>query len=67
MKTNERQTTQTTVAHDDLTQAGKAGITAVMITGGLVGVWGMACMIAAFTTSGIGEIVTGFLTAITGM
>lgn len=67
MKTIQRQTTQTSAAHDDINQAGKAGLIAMTALGGLVGAWGMACMIGALATTGIGGIVSGFLTAVTGM
>ena len=67
MKTITKNTTQTNTAHDDANQAGKVGLAAVTTLGGLIGAWGMACMIGAFATGGIGEIVTGFLTAVTGM
>ena len=67
MKTIERQTTQTTTAHDDINQANKVGLATVTVLGGLVGAWGMACMIGALAQGGIGGIVTGFLSAVTGM
>lgn len=67
MNTIEKQTTRTEVAQDDLDQAGKVGLAAVTALGGLVGAWGMACMIGALTTGGVTGIVSGFLTAVTGM
>lgn len=67
MKTIDQQITRTNVAHDDLNQAGKVGLIAVTTLGGLVGAWGMACMIGALATTGIGGVVTGFITAVTGM
>lgn len=67
MKTIHRQTSQTNVAHDDLNQAGKVGLVAVTSLGGLMGVWSIACVIGALSTSGVTGIVSGFLTAVTGM
>lgn len=32
----------------------------------LVGMWGFACMIGGLATCGMGELLRGFLTAITG-
>jgi hypothetical protein len=67
MNTIEKQTTGTEVAHDDINQAGKVGLAAVTALGGLVGAWGMACMIGALASGGVTGIVSGFLTAVTGM
>ncbi len=67
MKTISTENTRNTVAHDDLNQAGKVGLIAVTTLGGLIGAWGIACMVGAFATSGIGGVISGFLSAITGM
>ncbi len=32
----------------------------------LVGLWGFACMIGGLATNGTGELLKGFLTAVTG-
>ncbi len=32
----------------------------------LVGIWGFACMIGGLATSGTGELLRGFLAAVTG-
>ena len=32
----------------------------------LIGIWGFACMIGGLATSGTGELLRGFLTAVTG-
>lgn len=67
MKSIAHHNTQTTASHDDLNQAGKAGLAAMTLLGGLVGAWGITCLVAAFVTNGVGGIVSGFLTAVTGM
>ncbi|MEN8257406.1 MAG: hypothetical protein ABFS09_06040 [Thermodesulfobacteriota bacterium] len=70
MKENTKIQTQATTTHnaaEDVNQASKAGILMVTAMAGLVGAWGLACMAGALMTSGIGGIVTGYLSAITGM
>lgn len=67
MKTTSKENTRNTVAHDDLNQAGKVGLVAITTLSGLIGTWGVACMIGAFATNGIGGVISGFLSAITGM
>lgn len=63
-----RQGVQTTRdTHADMDQASKIGLGMVISLAGLVGAWGLACMVGALTTQGIGGVVKGFLTAITGM
>ncbi len=32
----------------------------------LIGIWGFACMIGGLATNGTGDLVRGFLTAVTG-
>ncbi len=59
------QTTHDT--HADLYQANKIGLGMVVTFAGLVGAWGLACMVGAFSTQGISGVIRGFLTAITGM
>ncbi len=70
MKENTKIQTEATTTHnaaEDINQASKAGILMVTAMAGLVGAWGLACMIGAIMTSGIGGVVTGYLSAITGM
>ncbi len=61
------QATTTHNAHEDINQASRAGIIMVTTMAGLVGAWGFACMVGALMTGGIGGIVTGYISAITGM
>lgn len=70
MKANTKTKTQATTTHNaaqDITQASKAGIVMATTMAGLVGAWGLACLIGALMTNGIGGVVTGYLSAITGM
>ncbi len=60
--------TQTTLdTHADMNQASKLGLGMVVSFAGLVGAWGLACMVGALSTQGIGGVIRGFLSAITGM
>lgn len=66
--TKTTQTTQTTHnTYADMNQAGKMGLGMVVAFAGLVGAWGLACMIGALSSQGIGGVINGFMTAITGM
>ncbi len=70
MKETTKIQTQATTTHntnEDITQASKAGIVMATTMAGLVGAWGVACMVGAMMTQGIGGIVTGYISAITGM
>jgi hypothetical protein len=67
MKTIEQKQLNTTQATDDTMQAAKAGIIVTIMAAGAMGLWGITCLISALATNGIGGIVTGFMTAITGM
>lgn len=51
----------------DLNQAGKIGLAMVITFAGLVGTWGLACMIGALSSQGIGQVIHGVLSAINGM
>ena len=67
MKTIDQKQQVTIQATDDTTQAAKAGIIVTFLAAGSMGVWGVACLAGALATSGIGGIVTGFMSAVTGM
>jgi hypothetical protein len=67
MKTIEQKQQATIQATDDTAQAGKAGIIVTIMAAGCMGVWGTTCLMSGLATNGIGDIVTGFMTAITGM
>ena len=45
-----------------------AGTIIILALAGLIGIWGMACMIgAAVTGGGPGQLLRGYITAVTGM
>ncbi len=70
MKETAKTAQLTKATHDtqaDLNKASKIGLGMVLSFAGLIGAWGVACMIAALSSQGIGGVVKGFLTAITGM
>lgn len=67
MKTIDQKHQGTIQAADDTTQAGKAGIIVTLMAAGAMGAWGAACLLSALATNGIGGIVSGFMTAVTGM
>ena len=45
----------------------RATITAMGVVSGLVGLWALACIAGAISTNGLGGLVTGFVSAVTGM
>ena len=46
----------------------QAGTIIILTLAGLIGIWGIACMFgAAATGGGPGELITGYITAVTGM
>ena len=67
MKTIDQKQQKTIQAADDAAQAGKAGVIITVMAAGSIGAWGSACMIAALSTNGIGGMIKGFMTAVTGM
>jgi hypothetical protein len=70
MKETTKTQTQATTTHnvtEDINQASKAGILMATTMAGLVGAWGLACLVGALMTNGIGGVVSGYLSAITGM
>lgn len=66
--TRARETTQAIHdTHADINQASKFALGMVIGFAGLIGVWSMACMVGALSTQGLGGIIKGFLTAVTGI
>ena len=46
----------------------QAGTIIILALAGLIGIWGVACMVgAAATGGGPGELIRGYITAVTGM
>ena len=70
MKETTKVQTEANITHDteeDINQASKAGMLMVTAMAGLVGAWGLACLVGALMSAGVGGVVTGYLSAITGM
>ena len=47
-------------------EASRFAVNAGMGMAALIGLWGMACLIGGFATSGAGGMLRGFITAVTG-
>ena len=45
----------------------KITITAMGAVSGLIGLWAIACMVSAVASNGLGGLVSGFVSAVTGM
>lgn len=70
MKENTKTRLVTQDTHDtnaDINQASKIGLGIVVALAGLIGAWSVACLAGALSTAGIGGVVSGFMTAITGI
>ena len=48
-------------------EASKFGLIVAMGMAALVGIWGVACLIGGLVTNGVGAMLRGYLTAITGV
>lgn len=57
--------------HEDLEEVGhgvsQAGMGFMMGMAGLIGVWGLACLVSAVAQTGLLEAARGWLSAITGI
>jgi hypothetical protein len=47
-------------------ETSKFALAVGMTMAGLVGLWGCACMVSGLINGGLGNLVKGFMTAITG-
>jgi len=46
----------------------QAGTIIILALAGLIGIWGIACMVGAtITGGGPGQLIRGYITAVTGM
>lgn len=62
------QTTTTQKTRIDVGQeAGKFAVTGIGITAALIGLWATACLMVAFLSNGVGTMVRGYITTLTGM
>ena len=44
----------------------RASLISMGAISGLIGLWAMACMVGVVTTNGIGQVATGFVSALIG-
>ena len=58
--------TRTGAKADAVYEASRFGLSVGMGMAALVGLWGAACLIGGLATNGIGGLLRGYLTAITG-
>ncbi len=58
--------TQTGEKIDAGYEASRFALNAGMGMAAMIGLWGLACLIGGLATNGLGGLVSGFLTAITG-
>ena len=62
--TNTRATVTSGNAVDTLS---RASLVTMAVSSGLIGLWAVGSLISAFVTTGVGNVVKGFMTALTGM
>ena len=44
----------------------EVGMGVIMVLAALIGIWGIACLMGGLAQTGIGELVSGYITAVTG-
>lgn len=54
-------------SNEDIAQAAKFGLGMATIMAGLIGAWGVTCLLSAVMNSGLGGVVKGFISAVTGI
>jgi len=59
-------TTRTETRIDAGYETSRFALNAGMGMAALIGIWGMACLIGGLATNGTGELLRGFVTAVTG-
>jgi len=64
MKTNTFTSTESTI--NSGYETSKFALAAAFIMAALVGVWASACMVSGLVNGGFGELVKGFITAVSG-
>ena len=42
------------------------GMGVIMVMAALIGIWGIACLFGGIAQTGVGELLSGYITAITG-
>ena len=46
--------------------AAEVGIGVITVLAALIGIWGIACLFGGIAQSGVGELINGYITAVTG-
>ena len=46
--------------------AAEVGMGVIMVLAALIGIWGFACLFGGLAQSGVGELINGYLSAVTG-
>ncbi len=59
--------TRTEAKTDVSLEASKFGVNVVMGMSALIGIWGAACMISGLASNGVGGMLRGYITAVTGL
>ncbi len=66
-KARDRNTTRTETRTEAGYEASKFGVSVVMGMSALIGIWGLACMIGGLASNGVGGMLKGYISAVTGM
>ena len=59
--------TKTEAKTDISNEASKFGVSVVFGMSALIGIWGAACMISGLASNGVGGMLRGYITAVTGL
>ena len=44
----------------------EVGMGVIMVMAALIGIWGIACLFGGIAQTGVGELLSGYITAVTG-
>lgn len=44
----------------------QVGVGVITVMAALIGIWGIACLFGGIAQSGVGELISGYITAVTG-
>jgi len=59
--------TRTEAKTDVGNEASKFGVSVVIGMSALMGIWGVACLIGGLASNGVGGMLRGYITAVTGL
>ena len=65
--TKQAEAQRTYDSNKDIAQAAKFGLSMATVMAGLIGAWGVTCLLSAVMNAGLGGVVKGFLSAISGI